>query len=106
MEKLFLTFATTLLVLIIGKEAWTLSCFECDKSACINYTKNCPVGFTVDVCGCCEVCAKAEGETCGGEWNKEGSCGRRLSCVHEVPANEDPEWFKLKNPGTCRPLAV
>ncbi|XP_022243733.1 venom protein 302-like [Limulus polyphemus] len=105
MEKRFLTFAATLLLLIIGRRAWTLSCLQCDKSTCKNHSKNCSVGFTDDACGCCKVCAKAEGEPCGGEWNKEGFCGSRLTCVHEIPDNEDPEWFKLNNPGTCRPVA-
>lgn len=37
-------------------------------------------GTTLDVCGCCTVCAKVEGEACGGPWNLKGVCDKGLKC--------------------------
>jgi len=57
----------------------------------------CSTGQTVkDECGCCEVCAKGEGEECGGLWGTDGTCADDLECVMENP--EDP--FDLR--GTCQ----
>ena len=36
-----------------------------------------------DVCGCCNVCAKLEGERCGGVWDMYGTCAPGLKCKHE-----------------------
>ena len=38
-------------------------------------------GTTTDACGCCTVCAKVEGEKCGGPWNIAGVCDKGLICV-------------------------
>jgi len=41
----------------------------------------CTSGYmTKGVCGIRDVCAKAEGETCGGPWNSGGVCARNLQC--------------------------
>jgi hypothetical protein len=34
-----------------------------------------------DSCGCCDVCARSEGETCGGLFYNHGKCGNGLNCV-------------------------
>ena len=50
----------------------------CSPPAC------CPSGSsTLDICGCCHVCAGAEGETCGGPWDAQGSCGAGLRCFRQ-----------------------
>jgi len=57
-----------------------LSCF-CGASPCETPTC-CPSGvLTYDQCGCCQVCAKAERDPCGGPWNIEGVCSRNLQCL-------------------------
>ena len=37
------------------------------------------------MCGCCDVCAKVEGEECGGPWDLNGKCDKGLKCVHKEP---------------------
>ena len=47
------------------------------------------------MCGCCDVCAKAEGEVCGGPWGKDGVCADNLTCE-----KLDPNDFNTS--GTCK----
>lgn len=56
----------------------------CSPSECEEVTdSDCPVGAgTVwDACGCCRICARAEGEPCGGPYGFYGSCAANLECV-------------------------
>ena len=47
--------------------------------------KCCPSGEQVlGVCGCCPTCAKAENESCGGEWGLEGTCAPGFYCRGEM----------------------
>ena len=60
-----------------------LSCFGCDSEdlRCTPlHLQNCKGGLTTDACGCCAVCAKVVGETCGGPWNVIGKCDCGLTC--------------------------
>ncbi|KAI4879384.1 hypothetical protein NFI96_019462 [Prochilodus magdalenae] len=52
---------------------------RCDVSQCPS--PSCPAGYVPDRCGCCLVCARAEGEPCG---RKEPllPCGDGLECRH------------------------
>ncbi|XP_072543729.1 serine protease HTRA3 isoform X2 [Salminus brasiliensis] len=52
---------------------------RCDVSLCPS--PSCPAGYVPDRCGCCLVCARAEGEPCG---RKEPllPCGDGLECRH------------------------
>ncbi|XP_020498696.1 serine protease HTRA1A [Labrus bergylta] len=55
---------------------------RCDKSMCPRVPKtDCPAGQALDACHCCQVCASAEGEACGGS-GKLGDpvCGEGLEC--------------------------
>merc|ERR1712240_309948 len=55
----------------------------------------CSTGQTVlDPCGCCEECAKGEGDECGGLFGLYGTCADDLACVDN---SEDPENV----PGVC-----
>merc|ERR1719481_606728 len=55
----------------------------------------CSTGQTVlDPCGCCEECAKGEGDECGGLFGLYGTCADDLECVEN---SEDPENL----PGEC-----
>ena len=39
-------------------------------------------GVTVDRCGCCQVCARSEGQLCDDDAEKElGLCGENLLCA-------------------------
>ncbi|CAK9300803.1 unnamed protein product [Gordionus sp. m RMFG-2023] len=42
---------------------------------------DCEGGLVTDACGCCKVCAKVEGEICGGPYMLRGKCGKGLMCV-------------------------
>ncbi|XP_063994822.1 cysteine-rich motor neuron 1 protein isoform X2 [Diachasmimorpha longicaudata] len=61
--------------------ARALSCvcspLECD----VLTEEDCPGGLTWDPCRCCKVCARVEGEPCGGLFGFSGSCAVGLQCV-------------------------
>ncbi|CAG0895021.1 unnamed protein product, partial [Cyprideis torosa] len=67
---------------------WTSSmqCYLCVPSVCSSLfnTENCPRGIVKDVCGCCDICAKDLGETCGGPYEAFGKCGPGLRCERDL----------------------
>jgi len=74
-----------LLVLLAALQpAYGLSCL-CGNAPC--QTPACCPGdsprYTKDVCGCCLVCAKEEGEVCGGPWGVLGTCREGTRCLRE-----------------------
>uniref|UniRef100_A0A3P9IXR2 Ig-like domain-containing protein n=1 Tax=Oryzias latipes TaxID=8090 RepID=A0A3P9IXR2_ORYLA len=76
-----------------------LHCPPCERIHCSTRRAlrlQCKGGVTTGVCGCCPVCAKTEGETCGGTWNHLGKCDEGLVCVVEADEGEDVE-----RKGTC-----
>ena len=75
----------------------TLTCLPCcsdresgfrsigDRPSCATCSplsaSECKSGqLTKGICSCCNVCAKAEGETCGGPWNIDGVCADNFFC--------------------------
>lgn len=73
---------SVLLFILLMHGAQSLSCF-CRISTCkdLNLLKEqCKGGLVDDVCHCCKMCAKVEGETCGGLWGFEGTCDQGLIC--------------------------
>jgi len=60
-----------------------LSCRLCEEGACPPPACCTSGSYTLGVCGCCEVCAKAEGESCGGLWGFAGSCAAGLRCFRQ-----------------------
>uniref|UniRef100_A0A8C8DZ45 Si:ch73-330k17.3 n=1 Tax=Oryzias sinensis TaxID=183150 RepID=A0A8C8DZ45_9TELE len=77
-----------------------LHCPPCERIHCSTRRAlrlQCKGGVTTGVCGCCPVCAKTEGETCGGTWNHLGKCDEGLVCVVEADEGEDVE-----RKGTCK----
>uniref|UniRef100_A0A3P9KRP1 Si:ch73-330k17.3 n=1 Tax=Oryzias latipes TaxID=8090 RepID=A0A3P9KRP1_ORYLA len=79
-----------------------LHCPPCERIHCSTRRAlrlQCKGGVTTGVCGCCPVCAKTEGETCGGTWDHLGKCDEGLVCVVEVDEEEDVE-----RKGTCKSL--
>ncbi|XP_071543940.1 single insulin-like growth factor-binding domain protein-2 [Panulirus ornatus] len=61
---------------------WSLSCLPCREVTCEMpaRVKHCAWGLVLDMCGCCYVCGKGPGQTCGGQWAWHGRCGRGLEC--------------------------
>ncbi|XP_026667438.1 cysteine-rich motor neuron 1 protein-like isoform X2 [Ceratina calcarata] len=85
--------------------ATALSCvcspFDCD----ILTDEDCPGGLTWDPCRCCRVCARVEGEPCGGLFGFSGSCADGLQCVIKnlLPnTRELDEGICTKIPGRWR----
>ncbi|XP_059202150.1 insulin-like growth factor-binding protein 7 [Centropristis striata] len=57
-------------------------CGPCDPAQCASLpAEGCPAGSLLDSCGCCAVCAAAEGELCGGRRAAARRCGAGLECV-------------------------
>ena len=66
-----------------------LSC-SCGVSPC-QTPACCPSGrYTWDECGCCLVCAKAEGETCGGPFRVAGTCQEGSRCLRQCGESSRP----------------
>merc|ERR1712098_410534 len=66
--------------------AWSLSC-ACGSSPC-QTPVCCESGeYTLDECGCCLTCAKAEGQRCGGPFRIAGTCGQDLRCLRQCECN-------------------
>ncbi|XP_065051181.1 cysteine-rich motor neuron 1 protein-like [Rhopilema esculentum] len=70
------------LVCLVGLEGiYGLTCLRCEEQKCPDVRSlDCKGGTTLDACGCCTVCAKVEGEKCGGPWNIGGVCDKGLVC--------------------------
>lgn len=57
-------------------------CGPCDPASCAPLpVEGCRAGSLLDSCGCCSVCAAAEGELCGGRRAAARRCGAGLECV-------------------------
>ncbi|XP_036140141.1 uncharacterized protein LOC105834238 isoform X2 [Monomorium pharaonis] len=85
--------------------ARALSCvcspLECD----VLTDEDCPGGLTWDPCRCCKVCARVEGEACGGLFGFSGTCAIGLQCVivNLLPrSREMDEGICTKIPGRWR----
>lgn len=66
----------------------SLYCPPCEQIHCYKHRKeriHCKGGYSVGVCGCCRVCAKVEGEQCGGQHNYLGRCDIGLTCEPQPP---------------------
>merc|ERR1712038_1916 len=67
---------------------------NCDVVKC------CPSGEQVlGICGCCPECAKAENESCGGEWGLEGTCATGFYCREEIDYSDG--GYPRDVPGIC-----
>ncbi|XP_074533110.1 insulin-like growth factor-binding protein 4 [Halichoeres trimaculatus] len=92
-----------------------LHCPPCERIHCSSRRAlklQCKGGITTGVCGCCPVCARAEGETCGGTWDYLGKCDEGLVCVYQDSAGDraDTEQkgickavIESLDPETCHP---
>ncbi|XP_078669846.1 zonadhesin-like [Branchiostoma floridae x Branchiostoma belcheri] len=83
-------------VLFIGMvtSVTCLSCLPCDEDRC-SEPPACQGDVVKDPCGCCDVCAKVDGERCGGPWKISGECSSGLYC------DKDENDFNAV--GVCKP---
>lgn len=77
------------LVLFVGLLATAALLHPSSGTSCPSTCSRCPplrisdcrAGIAREACGCCLVCAKALGETCGGLDGIYGTCGTNLTCI-------------------------
>merc|ERR1712212_135049 len=77
-------FSTSLLLILPALPTIsTLSCLKCEPSHCEpQKAEACKSKeLTDDPCGCCKVCASAEGDNCGGPWAISGTCASNLTIL-------------------------
>uniref|UniRef100_A0A3Q2QIF0 Si:ch73-330k17.3 n=1 Tax=Fundulus heteroclitus TaxID=8078 RepID=A0A3Q2QIF0_FUNHE len=97
-----------------ARQLQTLHCPPCEQIHCSSRRTlrlQCKGGVTTGVCGCCPVCARTEGETCGGNWDYLGKCDEGLVCIHQAPAADKPDAerrgvckaIETLNPESCSP---
>ncbi|XP_076038349.1 venom protein 302-like [Oratosquilla oratoria] len=61
-----------------------LTCVPCHDVKCQPLIPStCRAGTESDLCGCCNVCAKAQYDVCGGPWFAHGKCGKGLFCLRD-----------------------
>ncbi|TNN87121.1 Venom protein 302 [Liparis tanakae] len=87
-----------------------LHCPPCERVHCSTRRAlklQCKGGVTTGVCGCCPVCARAEGESCGGTWDYLGKCDEGLVCVYQDAAADSKGLCKAVidslDPESCHP---
>jgi len=99
---------------LIG-DALGLQCPPCERVHCSPRRPSrlrCRGGIVRGVCNCCPVCAKLEGDPCGGQWDYLGRCDAGLYCdtgAHGSKMARRSEDYKdrdmnslLKAEGYCR----
>lgn len=74
----------------------------CNQLTCDNPV-NCSYGEVLDPCGCCMVCARGKGESCGGGRSRRGGvCAKGLQCV----INAKPgDLVTGDEQGTCQEIS-
>jgi len=88
----------------VGDGALRLQCPPCERVHCSPRRPSrlrCRGGVVRGVCNCCPVCAKVEGDTCGGQWNYLGTCDSGLYC--DIGALPRPAAADLTSKTARRP---
>ncbi|XP_034939320.1 cysteine-rich motor neuron 1 protein [Chelonus insularis] len=102
MKAPFILFGGIIVLSLAVARALSCVCspLECD----ILTEEDCPGGLTWDPCKCCKVCARVEGEPCGGLFGFSGRCAVGLQCVIKNlrPPEELDEGICSKIPGRWR----
>lgn len=71
-----------LLLLPLSSSSSSDACGPCEPASCPPLPpRGCPLGETRDACGCCPMCARGEGEACGGGGAGRGYCAPGMECV-------------------------
>lgn len=83
LRALLLSAAGLLLLLLpLSSSNSSDTCGPCEPATCPPLPpRGCPLGETRDACGCCPVCARGEGEPCGGGGAGRGHCAPGMECV-------------------------
>lgn len=83
--------------------AWTPSssgtpCEPCKSELCASPPSRCAAGYATDRCGCCQICARTEGELCdqSPEEDRYGICGENLDCKSRKDDGGDPYEYVCK----------
>ena len=80
-----------------------LQCPSCEKIHCTprrSRRLKCKGGITRGICNCCPVCAKTDGESCGGAWQYLGKCDSGLHCKPRANQQQVPKGKTAE--GTCQ----
>merc|ERR1712227_647531 len=96
MLKIFVIFAACVVV------SFSFSCEPCKKSTC-QRPSYCKSGaYVKDPCQCCDECARAKNEECGGPWDIYGRCAPGLTCQASNSGNNFQTFDGYSdNPGKC-----
>ncbi|XP_077113602.1 cysteine-rich motor neuron 1 protein-like [Ranitomeya variabilis] len=76
------------------------NCTACEKRQCPPMITPCPGNHAIDPCGCCQHCAKQEGEICGGSDWEYGYCDNRYKCA----AINGTGLVEIPNIGVCKDM--
>lgn len=96
MDRLLMVLAVGLIGVVYGQGNVGDPCLPCNQDICDMPTM-CTAGMTKDRCGCCDVCAKREGDLCdhASVQTKQysGPCGENLECAirEDVGKRRDQE---------------
>ena len=80
-----------------------MACKPCAIARC-RRAITCEKGKLRDACNCCDVCAKVEGEECGGKWYMHGRCDQGLTCDISGSEPTDPKGKCTRKSGTYQIL--
>uniref|UniRef100_A0A1B6JIN0 IGFBP N-terminal domain-containing protein n=1 Tax=Homalodisca liturata TaxID=320908 RepID=A0A1B6JIN0_9HEMI len=94
------TVTAVLCAVLRGSLAFSCVCSPAECEEVVD--ADCPrdAGTVWDPCGCCKVCARTEGEPCGGPYGFYGSCAAGLQCVVTDILAENAEGVCTVIPGT------
>jgi len=85
-----------------------LQCPTCDRIHCTPRRASklkCKGGISRGICNCCPVCAKTEGESCGGQWHYLGKCDAELVCEAERALHANTVDAEDSGNGLMTPVA-
>lgn len=78
--------------MLIGK-----GCPECTDMRCPGRAKLCKRGILRDVCNCCNICVRDEGEVCGGKYYIHGKCALDAHCDLRRATIDNPVGVCVNN---------
>ncbi|KAK6192608.1 hypothetical protein SNE40_004052 [Patella caerulea] len=94
--KLLVVVCALVAVTLVGRSEG-YACIPCSEVTCDELPTDCE--RVSDVCGCCQLCATKEGESCG---MYSPSCESGTTCLYpELPAGEDAVQYMYSYWGTC-----
>ena len=89
MWRLYLLVLVPVLVFVVVSNALQCDQMTCDTTTCKEQptAESCESKcLTKDKCGCCDVCAKAKDQMCGGIYDYHGYCADGLYCIKADPS--------------------